>query len=51
MRSVTLLGGRTVADHPDLHTVEAIVAWVTLGFTAPGVHFGSGMSCPFFEPM
>jgi hypothetical protein len=39
---VLLAGGRTVAVQPDLQMVEPIVAWVTAGFTEPGVHTGSG---------
>jgi hypothetical protein len=40
--SVTDSGGRTVAVQPERQIVEPIVAWVTAGLTAPGVHRGSG---------
>jgi hypothetical protein len=40
--SVTLVGGRTVDVHPLLQIVCEIVLCVTAGFSAPGVHRGSG---------
>jgi hypothetical protein len=41
--SVMLSGGRTVDVHPLRQIVRPIVAWVTRGFSAPGVHRGSGL--------
>jgi hypothetical protein len=41
--SVTLSGGRTVSVQPLTQIVLSIVAWVTAGFSAPGVHEGSGL--------
>jgi hypothetical protein len=41
-RSLTLSAGRTVDVQPRLQIVSAIVAWVTFGFSAPGVQRGSG---------
>jgi hypothetical protein len=40
--SVTLSGGRTADVHPLRQIVRPIVACVTWGFNAPGVHRGSG---------
>jgi hypothetical protein len=40
--SVITSGGRTVAVHPPAQIVRPIVAGVTAGFTAPGVHAGAG---------
>lgn len=40
--SVMLSRGRTVAVHPLLQIVLELVAWVTCGFSAPGVQCGSG---------
>jgi len=40
--SVTDSDGRTLDVHPDRQIVELIVSCVTAGFTAPGVHRGSG---------
>lgn len=40
--SVTLSGGRTVAVQPLTQIVWSIVACVTAGLIAPGVHEGSG---------
>jgi hypothetical protein len=37
-----VVGGRTVAVQPDMQMVAPIVAGVTSGFKAPGVHAGSG---------
>ena len=39
--SVTLSGGRTVLVQPDTQIVLPIVACVTAGLSAPGVHVGS----------
>jgi len=41
--SVTDTGGRTVEVQPLRQIVEPIVAWVTAGFTAPGVQRRSGV--------
>jgi hypothetical protein len=41
--SVTLSGGRTVSVQPLTQIVLSIVAWVTAGFSAPGVQEGSGL--------
>jgi hypothetical protein len=41
-RSVMLSGGRTVEVQLGLQIVRAMVAWVTRGFSAPGVQWGSG---------
>src|ERR1700761_5053037 len=40
--SVMSSAGRTVAVQPLMQMVRWIVAWVTCGFSAPGVHAGSG---------
>ena len=40
--SVTLVDGRTVSVQPLIQIVSLIVARVTAGFNAPGVHFESG---------
>jgi hypothetical protein len=40
--SVMLSGGRTPAVQPARQIVLPIVAWVTAGLAAPGVHLGSG---------
>jgi hypothetical protein len=41
--SVMLSRGRTVDVHPLRQIVRPIVACVTCGFSAPGVHRGSGL--------
>jgi hypothetical protein len=41
-RSVIASAGRTRDVHPDLQIVLRILAWVTCGFSPPGVHLGSG---------
>jgi hypothetical protein len=41
-RSVMDSGGRTRDVHPDLQIVRRILACLTFGFNAPGVHAGSG---------
>jgi hypothetical protein len=43
-RSVIAAGGRTLAVHPRTQIVRSIVACVTAGFSAPGVHAGSGLA-------
>jgi len=40
--SVIASGGRTVDVQPARQMVEPMLAWVTAGLTAPGVHRGSG---------
>ena len=35
-------GGRTVEVQPERQIVRPIVAWVTCGFSEPGVQRGSG---------
>jgi hypothetical protein len=40
--SVTLWDGRTDALYPLTQIVRPMVAWVTAGLSAPGVHRGSG---------
>ncbi len=42
IRSVTEVGGRTLAVQPETQIVVWIVACVTSGFVAPGVHTASG---------
>ena len=37
-----LCGGRTDEEKPGTQIVDAMVSWVTAGFSAPGVHEGSG---------
>jgi hypothetical protein len=39
--SVTLVDGRTLSEYPERQMVAPMVAWVTAGFSAPGVHRGS----------
>jgi hypothetical protein len=41
--SVMLSGGRTMSVQPVTQIVLSIVAWVTAGFSAPGVQEGSGL--------
>ena len=41
-----VVDGRIVAVHPDVQIVVLMVAWVTAGLVAPGVHTGSGSWLP-----
>jgi hypothetical protein len=42
-RPVTLVDGRMLVEYPLRQIVRWIVAWVTAGFSAPGVQCKSGI--------